>query len=168
MMECLCFQPSFLFAVFQRCNIFETSCPHSEKMSPCRTEFGIWNSLPIGLRASPEREIDMKRIANDEHRALADKHSQQQMQARKQRLRKEAMRLMLFGAAWRNTNKSTNTFLFLDRKHQPSWLRCVCDSALWKGIMLMPWPLDVDVFAILKGLFLFPPHFTLAHNLLAF
>lgn len=33
---------------------------------------------------------------------------------------------------------------------------CLCDSAFWKGIMLMFWPLDVEVFASLKGLFLLP------------
>lgn len=38
----------------------------------------------------------MKRIANDEHRALMGKHSEA---AGKQRLREEAVRLMLFGAA---------------------------------------------------------------------
>lgn len=41
----------------------------------------------------------MKRTANYEHRALTDKHTEEQMQAREQRLRDEAVRLMLFGAA---------------------------------------------------------------------
>lgn len=55
--------------------------------------------LISGLRTSPERALDMKRIANDEHRALTDKHSEEQMPDRKLRLREEAVRWMLFGAA---------------------------------------------------------------------
>lgn len=71
----------------------------------------------LAAKTPPEREADMKRIASDEHRALMDKHSKEQMPARKQRLGEEVVRLMLFGAAWRNTNTSTNTFLFCERKH---------------------------------------------------
>lgn len=41
----------------------------------------------------------MKRISNGEHRTVIDKHSKEQTRARKQRLREEAVRLTLFGAA---------------------------------------------------------------------
>lgn len=53
----------------------------------------------LAAETPPEREADMKRIASDEHRALMDKHSKEQMPARKQRLGEEVVRLMLFGAA---------------------------------------------------------------------
>lgn len=94
------------------------------------------------------------KLFQQEKRALKGWWMQSDKHIQKHRLWDGGVRLMLFGAAWGKTNKCTNTFLFPDSKHQPSWLRCVCDSALWKGIMLMLWPLDVDVFAWLNRPFL--------------
>lgn len=55
--------------------------------------------------ASMGREPDMKRSVNDGHRALTDKHDEEQTLARKQRLRKDVMRLMLFGVAHKQIHK---------------------------------------------------------------
>lgn len=97
-----------------------------------------------------QRELDTKRIANVGYRALTYKPGEEQMTARKHGLKEmDVLRSCM------KKHKQVYTFQFLGRKHQPSWLRCACDS-FWKGIMLMPWPLDVDVFASLKGLFLLP------------
>lgn len=147
MMECLSFQLSFL--------IEGTSWSHFENIFIQEGDLEFETVELSGLTISPNREPDMKGISNDtEHRTLTDKHMQ-------------AMSSSEIDHVWScmREHKQMYKYLPVSRYRASAILALVFDFAFWKGIMLMLWPLDVDVFASLNGLFLFfSVHFTQARN----